>query len=71
MEKIDKKEFDALSKEWTDLNLEYDNLFQEFLDHPHVKTPEDLDKFKAMQKRIYGIEDQLHKIAEGKLEIVA
>lgn len=69
MNKISREEFEVLSKEWTSLDTEYDNLFQEFLDNPGTRTPEDLEKFKAMQKRLYSIEDRLYKIAEGELVI--
>lgn len=69
MEKINQEEFAKLSQEWTALDTEYDNLFQAFLDNPHVKDASELESFKAMQKRLYAIEDELYKIAEGKMVI--
>ncbi len=66
---ISREDFEALSKEWTALDTEYDNLFQEFLNNPQVKGQEELEKFKAMQKRLYAIEDRLYLIAEGRMVI--
>lgn len=62
---ITSSEFQAMSAEWTALDTEYDVLFQDFLDNPHTKTPEELTKFRAMQHRLYEIENQLYAIAEG------
>jgi len=67
--KITRLEFESMSKEWTALDTEYDNLFQDFLNHPHTKTPEDLLKFKVMQSRLYAIELELYKVAEGQMII--
>ena len=58
-----------MSKEWTALDTEYDNLFQAFLDNPHTKTQEELSKFKVMQSRLYAIELEFYKIAEGEMII--
>jgi hypothetical protein len=66
---ITRAEFEAMSKEWTALDTEYDNLFQAFLDNPHTKTQEELSKFKAMQNRLYAIELELYKVAEGEMII--
>jgi hypothetical protein len=66
---ITKAEFEAMGKEWTALDTEYDNLFQAFLDNPHVKTQEELQKFKTMQTRLYAIELELYKVAEGQMTI--
>lgn len=66
---ITRSEFEAMSKEWTALDTEYDNLFQAFLDNPHTKTHEELSKFKAMQNRLYAIELELYKIAGGEMTI--
>lgn len=65
MKTFTKEEFAKLRQEWMDLDNQYDNLFQMFLDNPQIKAPEELEKFKAMQKRLYAIEDELYKIAEG------
>lgn len=54
--KITKSEFESISKEWVALDTEYDNLFQSFLDNPHIKTQEEISRFKAMQSRLYAIE---------------
>ncbi len=62
---ITRSEFKAMGEEWTALDTEYDNLFQVFLDNPHVKTEDELSKFKVMQNRLYAIELELYKIAEG------
>ena len=66
---ITRSEFEAMGKEWTALDTEYDNLFQEFLNNPHTKTEEELAKFKAMQSRLYMIELELYKVAEGTMTI--
>ena len=66
---ITKLEFKKMGEEWTKLDTDYDNLFQAFLDNPHVKTQEELSKFKAMQTRLYAIELELYKIAEGQMTI--
>ena len=58
-----------MSKEWTGLDAEYDNLFQTFLDNPHAKTQDELSKFKAMQSRLYALELELYKVAEGEMVI--
>jgi hypothetical protein len=63
------EEFKKIGTEWTDLDTAYDNLFQAFLDNPHIKTPEEIEKFKAMQVRLYAIELELYKIAEGTMVI--
>jgi hypothetical protein len=65
-----KEYFEKLSKEWARLDDKYDALFQAFLDDPHVKSPEEIAEFQSMQKRLYSIEDELYKIAEGEVEIV-
>ncbi len=62
---ITSSEFQAMSAEWTALDAEYDALFQDFLDNPHIKTPEELEKFRIMQRRLYEIENKLYTIAEG------
>lgn len=67
--KITKSEFESLSKEWTGLDTEYDNLFQAFLNNPHIKSTEELLAFKAMQNRLYAIELELYKVAEGEMII--
>ncbi len=66
---ITRSEFEVMGQEWTALDTEYDNLFQAFLDNPHTKTQEELLKFKAMQNRLYAIELELYKIAEGEMII--
>ena len=66
---ISNNEFKKLSAEWTALDNEYDNLFQDFLDNPHVKTQDELSKFKAMQERLYAIELELYKVAEDSMTI--
>jgi hypothetical protein len=62
-------EFQAMSAEWTAIDTEYDALFQDFLDNPRTKTPEELAKFRAMHHRLYEIENELYKIAEGIMVI--
>jgi len=62
-------DFQTISREWTALDDKYDNLFQDFLDHPQVKTSEEILKFKTLQKRLYEIELELYKVAEGSLII--
>lgn len=62
---ITSSEFQAMSAEWTALDTEYDEVFQAFLDNPHTKTPEELEKFRTMQRRLYEIENKLYTIAEG------
>lgn len=66
---IKRKDFEELSTEWTALDTHYDNLFQEFLDNPSVKTPQEIAEFSKMQKRLYTIEDELYKIADGRMVI--
>ena len=66
---ITRAEFKKMGEEWTALDTEYDNLFQSFLDNPHIKTQEELLKFKAMQNRLYAIELELYKVAEGTMII--
>lgn len=66
---ITREDFDKLSREWTVLDTEYDNLFQDFLDNPKVKTVEEVSEFQKKQKRLYAIEDELYKVADGTLEI--
>lgn len=66
---ITHQEFQKFATEWTQLDTDYDNLFQEFLDNPHIKTNEELSRFKAMQTRLYAIELELYKVAEGKMII--
>lgn len=68
-EKITRLGFEAIGKEWTQLDTEYDNLFQAFLNNPHIKSTEELSAFKAMQNRLYAIELELYKVAEGKMII--
>ncbi|MES2930403.1 MAG: hypothetical protein V4665_01320 [Patescibacteria group bacterium] len=58
-----------MSEEWTVLDTEYDNLFQAFLENPHIKTQEELLKFKTMQNRLYAIELELYKVAEDVMVI--
>lgn len=67
--KITKSKFESMSKEWTALDTEYDNLFQSFLDNPYIKTQEEISKFRAMQSRLYAIELELYKVAEGQVII--
>ncbi len=66
---ISRLEFSKMGEEWTLLDTEYDNLFQAFLDNPHIKTQEELSKFKAMQNHLYAIELELYKVAEGQMTI--
>jgi hypothetical protein len=68
-EQMSKEEFKRLSLEWTDLDNRYDALFQEFLDSPEVKTPEEILEFKAMSKKLYDLEARLFKVAEGKITL--
>ena len=69
VEIINKEEFENLAREWTALDTEYDNLFQAFLNNPGVKTPNELERFKTLQQRLYSIELKLYKVAEGKIFI--
>ena len=67
---ITKIEFETKGKEWTSLDTEYDNLFQNFLDNPQIKTEEEIVKFREMQKRLYSLEEELYLVAEGKVTII-
>lgn len=66
---ITKSNFEKLGAEWTALDNKYDDLFQDFLDTPKIKTPKEISEFKQMQQRLYAIEDELYEIAQGKVEI--
>lgn len=66
---ITSQEFQKLAIEWAQLDDNYDRLFQEFLNNPHVKREEELSQFKAMQTRLYAIEHELYKVAEGIMTI--
>ncbi len=70
MEKImPREEFMRKGREWTELDTKYDNLFQDFLNNPTAKTPEEIAEFKEMQKRLYTLEEELYSVAEGKIAI--
>ena len=60
---ITRVDFNSISKEWTDLDNMYDNLFQDFLNNPSIKTKAELLEFQSMQKRLYAIERKLYKIS--------
>ena len=66
---IARGKFKRLGLEWTKLDNEYDALFQEFLNNPTIKMSNELKRFKAMQKRLYAIENELYKVAEGEASI--
>jgi hypothetical protein len=70
MEKtMSKEEFTRKGREWTELDTKYDNLFQDFLNNPGIKTPEEIAEFREMQKRLYALEEELYPVAEGKIVI--
>jgi len=55
MKQITKSEFTRLSKEWTELDTEYDGEFQDFLDNPKAITSENLgsmtkEKFQELAR---------------------
>jgi hypothetical protein len=66
---ITSSEFNKMGEEWTVLDTEYDNIFQDFLNNPHTKTPEEILRIKEMQTRLISIEIHLYKVAEGQIKI--
>ena len=70
MNTINKNKFQKMSAEWTAIDTEYDNLFQDFLDNPQELSSDQIEKFQSMQKRLYAIEDELYEIAKGNKKIV-
>ena len=67
---ISRREFERLGLEWTALDNEFDSAFQEFVNNPGVKSPEVVEAFKAKQRRLFEIETELMKVAEGKVSII-
>ncbi len=51
-----------LGTEWTVLDNEYDNLFQELINSPHILSPEELKDFKQKQDKLFDLETEIFKI---------
>ena len=51
-----------LGTEWTVLDNEYDNLFQELINSQHILSPEELKDFKQKQDKLFDLETEIFKI---------
>jgi pyridoxal/pyridoxine/pyridoxamine kinase len=64
-----KEEFKKLSEDWQKLNEEYDALILSFLSNPKSSNDivANLNMLKEMQQKLFELENQCFKVAEGKI----
>jgi len=67
---IAQEAFGKLRLEWMSLDNEYDSAIQNFLDNPDVQSVQEITRLKAMQKRLFDLEVEVLKVAEGKASII-
>lgn len=68
---MNQEEFKKLAEEWQKLNEEYDACILSFLSNPDFDNDmvAKLDSLREMQKKLFNLEDQCFRIAEGKIKL--